>query len=222
MWMLIIQQPITLFILSLCLSLSQTSSPICPQTLSNRPLSLSHSHCLTVLFFLTVQEMSAPAVVLTIWLGNERKWEFICFRHSQGREESNLSNPRIGKQRILAISAGWGEITTNEHMDCSTMKLSCSHAAIKQKTLISVAISLGKELVNQYFVLYFCWILIHMQTLDQHCILSWPHTQVGRTYLGWQSVQLIVFWPYVTQFWPTHSYQLWQDMEWFGCTKNSW
>lgn len=145
MWMLIIQQPVTLFILPLCLSLSHTSSPICLQILSSRPLRLSHSHCLTVLFFLTLQEMSAPAVVLTIWYGNERKWEFICFRRSEGREESNISNPRTGKQRILAISAGWGEITTNEHMDCSTMKLSCSHAAIKQKTVISVAISSGKE-----------------------------------------------------------------------------
>lgn len=87
--------------------------------------------------------MSAPVVVFTIWLGNERKLEFICSRDRQGREESIFSDPKQGKKR-LSRTFFWGpQFSTNEYMSSSTVKLCCFHGE-KYKILISVSISWGK------------------------------------------------------------------------------
>lgn len=90
-------------IIPLSLSHTHISSPICLRCLVNLPLclfSLSLSFDFCVFFLQALREMSAPAVFFTIWLGNKRKWEFICFRDRQRGEKSQTS-PTPGKKQSI-------------------------------------------------------------------------------------------------------------------------
>lgn len=98
-------------------------------------------HCLSI-FLPSLTGNICPAVVFTLWSGNERKWEFICIRDTRGREESNFSDPK--KENI---SVGCRQITTNERMYCFMLKLCCSHAK-KSKTRIIVSINWAEKIVK--------------------------------------------------------------------------
>lgn len=180
----------------------QSACEVCLTSLLS--LSFSVSHRLSFLFFSSWPYRKR----LPLWWLLQSDWvmrgnESLSASETDKGERSQTSpTPSRKTKRVLSASARCRQITANEHMDCSTVKLCCSHTE-KYETLISVSISWGEETVKvrgekkpHYFVFYFFW--IHTQHAGS-CIITLPlnpGSQPGQANVGWlSSVLLDQVWP---------------------------
>lgn len=108
-------------------------SPICLQNLSD----LLHGFSLLISWYSfhpgltgSVCPCGGSFFFFTIWLVNERKWEFICFtdREEEQKSQTPLTSSSEKQSVFELFSVGCSQIISDEGAACSVVKLSCSYA----------------------------------------------------------------------------------------------